>query len=59
MFIFTPSKRLHLELINIYKPHLDVQYIRQIYQGFGWSFVTKEDEAFNIADQSMDKLAEH
>ncbi|EXL94635.1 hypothetical protein FOIG_12484 [Fusarium odoratissimum NRRL 54006] len=38
---------------------LDIQYIRQLYQGFGWLLAFRRDEAFDAVDQLMDKLAEH
>ncbi|EXK82071.1 hypothetical protein FOQG_13587 [Fusarium oxysporum f. sp. raphani 54005] len=38
---------------------LDIQYIRQLYRGFGWPLAFRRDEAFDAVDQLMDKLAEH
>ncbi|KAL4724364.1 hypothetical protein ACLX1H_008978 [Fusarium chlamydosporum] len=38
---------------------LDIQYIRQLYRGFGWPVAFKRDEAFDAVDQLMERLAEH
>ncbi|WZH44224.1 uncharacterized protein QYS62_005243 [Fusarium acuminatum] len=38
---------------------LDIQYIRQLYRGFGWPLAFRRDEAFDAVDQLMKRLAEH
>jgi hypothetical protein len=38
---------------------LDIQYIGQLYRGFGWPHAFRRDEAFDGVDQLMDKLPEH
>ncbi|KAL6912435.1 hypothetical protein FSST1_010195 [Fusarium sambucinum] len=38
---------------------LDIQYIKQLYRGFGWPNAFRKDEAFRAVDQLMEKLPEH
>ncbi|KAG8670657.1 hypothetical protein FPOAC2_07492 [Fusarium poae] len=38
---------------------LDVQYIRQLYRGFGWPDAFRKEEAFRAVNQLMEKLPEH
>lgn len=35
---------------------LDVQYIRQLYRGFGWPHAFRKDEAIGAVDQLMEKI---
>ncbi|UPK91362.1 hypothetical protein LCI18_002297 [Fusarium solani-melongenae] len=35
---------------------LDVQYIRQLYRGFGWPHAFRQDEAIQVVNQLMDKI---
>jgi hypothetical protein len=39
--------------------HLDIQYIRQLYQSYGWPQAFSRDKAFDAVDQMIDKLPEH
>ncbi|RSM00657.1 hypothetical protein CDV31_011706 [Fusarium ambrosium] len=36
--------------------HLDYQYIRQLYRGFGWPHAFRRDEATQAVNQLMDKM---
>ncbi|KAM0228962.1 hypothetical protein ACHAPO_010369 [Fusarium lateritium] len=38
--------------------YLDIQYIRQLYRGFGWPNAFRKDEAFRAVDRLMEKLPE-